>query len=491
MINSILRSLIASYFGFLARMIAWDNRIQRRRYRKRYAFFYGRNGIGNFPVAGFGEQRDRLQQVYDKMPSPKFFAETSGTTSAPKQIPFDVKRTRFMRKTFLRSMITLTRDLEGHKTFFVFASLKKDNSLTAGLTDEDTRPSRLELLQAPYRFLQTKEGEALIARVGELTARIMVLAITQPKILYATNPSTLTFFLRELELRWKEVRVRLKNIPPGLMKLSDKNGERLLMTFLIRDKAPKLQELLPDLKIVITWDGGYVKPFLDQLKAKLPGVVFLPMYSMSTETIETLPHRIGEKLYFFPLSRGTYPEFEDLDNGRHLAPFDVEAGKAYELIMSDEWGLRRYATGDLFFVKEMVGHLPDMAFLRRRGVNSSVTGEKITEAQVNELALALIQRFPVLERIPMTLFPVSRDGEIGYEFAVIGNVILPDEFDQMVETELGKINHEYAAKVKSGRLKHLTTACYSEEALARLMGKEDHWESQFKILPLYEKLIVR
>lgn len=485
------RALMALYFSFLGKLVSWDNGFQRRKFRKRYAFYYGKNAIGTFPVTDFAGQKERLQQAFDKMAAPKFFAETSGTTSEPKLVPYDARRTKLLRKTYLRSMITLTREIPGQKTFFVFASLSRDHSLTAGMMSEEKEPSYFELLQAPYRYLHTKEGQALIERVGELTARIMVLAITQPRFLYATNPSTLTFFLKELEGRWKEVRVRLKNIPPGLMRLSDKNGERLLMTFLIREKAPKLQELLPDLKAIVTWDGGYVKPFLNQLRKALPGIAFLPMYSMSTESIETLPHRIGGKLCFFPVVKGMYPEFREPETGRILSPFELEKEKSYELIVSDEWGLRRYATGDLFFVNDIVNSLPDLSFLRRVGMTSSVTGEKLTEAHARELGTELAKKFPEISAASFTLYPVSANKEIGYELGVIGNVTLPADLAKAADEELAHINHEYGSKVRSGRLRPMTVRKLTEHELAQLLGKESHWESQFKILPLYEKLIVR
>lgn len=369
----------------MAIFISWDNKFQRRTFRKRYAFYYGKNALGTFPVSDFEGQKERLEQVFEKMHAPKYFAQTSGTTREPKLVPYDQRRTKYLQKTFLKSMITLTRLIPGQKTFFVFASLQKDASLTSGMMEEGKEPSHFELLQAPYRYLGTKEGRALIERVGELSARIMVLAVTQPRFLYATNPSTLTYFLKELEGRWKEVRVRLKNVPPGLMRLSDGNGERLMMTFLIREKAPTLKELLPDLKAVITWDGGYVSPFLEQLKVSLPGISFLPMYSMSTETIETLPHRIGEKIHFFPVTRGMYPEFQDLENERILSPFELTTGNDYLLIVSDEWGLRRYDTRDIFHVNDVIDGIPDLSFIRRKGLTASFTGEKLTEEHALEL----------------------------------------------------------------------------------------------------------
>ncbi len=474
----------------MAKLISWDNRLQRSSFRKRYAFFYGRNAVTTFKPSDFDGQKERLNHVFEKMPEPKHFAHTAGTTSAPKLVPYDLKRTRFLQKTFLRSMITLTSDFKGHKTFYVFASLKKGSSLTSGMMEEKN-PTTLELLHAPYRYLHTKEGQALIDKVGELSARIMVLVITQPRFLYATNPSTMTFFLKELEAHWKDVRIHLKKIPPGLMRLKDSDGERRIMNFVMREKAPKLQELLPHLTAVITWDSGYVKPFLDQLKSLLPGVSFLPMYSMSTETIETLPHKIKDRICFFPVSRGVYPEFHEPGSEKFLAPFDLEKGKVYELLVSDEWGLRRYCTGDLFLVKEMVHGLPDLAFIKRRGLISSLAGEKLTDAHVHELSVVLKKRFPELGHSCISLFPVSQGGEYGYEMAVMGRAILPATLSEVADKELGKINSEYASQVSSGRLKKLSARTLSEQELASVMGKENLWESQFKVLPLYEKIITR
>lgn len=474
----------------MAKFISWDNRLQRGSFRKRYAFFYGRNAISTFKPTDFEGQKDRLQQIFEKMPAPKYLAQTSGTTNSPKLIPYDLKRTRYLQKTFLRSMITLTSDFKGPKTFYVFASLKKESSLTSGMMDEK-KPSKLELLQAPSRYLQTKEGQALIERVGELSARIMVLIITQPRFLYATNPSTLTFFLKELETRWKDVRIHLKKIPPGLMRLRDIDGERRVMNFVMREKAPRLQELLPHLTAVITWDGGYVKPFLDQLKGLLPGVSFVPMYSMSTETVETLPHKMNQQIHFFPVSRGVYPEFHEPGTEKFLTPFELEKGKIYEMIINDEWGLRRYCTRDLFEVTAILQGLPDLRFIKRKGMTSSLTGEKLTEEHVHELSVVLRKRFPELGDSAVSLFPVSQEGVFSYELAVVGRLSLPETLSAVADQELGKINHEYAFKISSGRLKRLSARLFSEQDLATLMGKESHWESQFKVLPLYEKVIAR
>jgi hypothetical protein len=80
---------------------------------------------------------------------------------------------------------------------------------------------------------------------------------------------------------------------------------------------------------------------------------------------------------------------------------------------------------------------------------------------------------------------------MGYELALIGKKSNLPDFSEIADEVLGNINGEYESKVKSGRLSPLRVTQLSEQELAGVMGKSEHWESQFKILPLYEKLIVR
>jgi hypothetical protein len=189
--------------------------------------------------------------------------------------------------------------------------------------------------------------------------------------------------------------------------------------------------------------------------------------------------------------KGMYPEFHELETGRILSPFELVKGNLYEMIVSDEWGLRRYSTQDLFRVVDIVEGIPDLTFVRRKGMTSSLTGEKLTEEHVQELSRALTKRFPDLGSHSLCLYPVSAEGKIGYEMGIIGVKWPTLELEEAAQEELMRINQEYGSKVESGRLQPLKVAGLSERELARLMGKEDHWESQFKVLPLYEKVIVR
>lgn len=247
-----------------------------------------------------------------------------------------------------------------------------------------------------------------------------------------------------------------------------------------------------DLKAVITWDGGYVKSFLDRLMNELPaGVKHIPMYSMSTETIETLPHRINGKILFLPTMKYSLPEFLNSD-GKLLKPSELKIASTYSLIISNIWGLERYDTQDEFQVVEMIDGIPALKFLRRRNVTASLTGEKITESQALLLQQMLKEKHPELVRNSLSLYPLIDQKKAGYQMVIIGEHAADEnQITQDAETFLCEINNEYRDKVKSGRLLPIHLKKMSVRELASVMGQESRWESQFKVMPLYEKPVTK
>lgn len=484
--NYFIRHFLRVWFFLMSFLIRFQNFFIRKFIRWRWKKII-RPLHGPLP---YEDQIPSLELAFQKMKDARW-VETSGTRSEPKKIPYDQKRIEYINRTFLKSMVTLTSHLNGFKTFFVFGSLDEDRSLTSSMTTEKDIPGHYELLQAPYRFLMTPEGEKLRELCGDLPARVLLLVVTKPRIVYATNPSTITHFLDQVEKNWDEIRkqikVTLKNkqVMKTVLALQDGNGHDRLTYLAILDKVD-FRSIFPELQAVISWDGGYVSCFIDRLKVKLPTVEHIPMFSMSTETIETLPHRINDRIYFLPTMKGTLPEFMDEEGVVHPA-VNLETGKVYSLVVTDEWGLQRYDTSDQFLVKNIVDGLPDLRFLKRRNVTSSLTGEKLTEEQVIAHHAKLRSVFAGLRNASLSLIPLLSKDVQGYGLAIIGGEGNVDEISQASEKLLCAINSEYASKVKSGRLTPVKARHVSMSDLAKLLGQENFWESQFKVMPLYEK----
>ena len=472
-LNACLRDLLRVVFWILAKLIQVENWFLRRKKRE---------FTSKAQPQGFEDQRENLLRRARKSGEKIFIAQTSGTRNIPKTVPYTASRMKLVQKTFLKSMITLTAPYKGRKTFFVFSSVDDDSSLTSGML-QDKSPNLIELLQAPYRFLTTSAGTKLRREVGLLTTRVAVIAVTSPRYFYATNPSTLTHFLDEAENEWPLIRENLKRclVNQDLLRLSDGNNR---LEKLIKEESFSLKALAPDLVGIITWDGGYVAPFLERLKEKYPKLCFIPMYSMSTESIETLPHRVNGKLHFLPTMKGVMPEFSK--DG--VITRDLKIHETYTLLISDIWGLERYDTQDEFEVVAIVDGLPDLRFKRRRNVTASMTGEKISEEQCLLLYQELRQKFN-LQKVYLSLYGRMQGDQGQYILNLIGPKQEIPAIETVAEEILGTLNQEYASKIQSGRLLPMKVESMSVSAFAELMGQKVKWESQFKVMPLYEQPI--
>lgn len=490
-LNNILRTFLKLVFQFCGKILIYKDAHNRKNILKKWDKIKKDLISEDLQPQGYEAQKEHLFKVANNSKEELFLAQTSGTRNLPKVIPFTKSRLKKSQTTFLKAMMVLTHPFNTKKTFFVISSLEEETSLTAGLLKQRD-PSHIELLQAPYRYLTTRRGQRLRQEIGLYPARLSLMMVTNPRFLYATNPSTLTHFFDELLHNWAPIKSNLEKLlkSPHLLKelLKLEEGEALerLKEIVRLDKPPTLAQVFPELKAVITWDGGYVAPYSDKLKTLLPDVTHIPMYSMSTESIETLPHRDGKDLYFLPTMSDTYPEF--LREGKLYSPLELKKGETYGLVVTTTFGLLRYDTQDEFLVVGHLNGLPDIRFKRRRNITASMTGEKISEEQCHLMFESLRNHFK-LQDFFLTLYGNARDGQFRYELGLIGlgkNSNLP-EIAEKAQELLSMINEEYKSKTDSGRLSPLLAREFTLPEFAKLMGQELKWESQFKVMPLYEK----
>src|SRR6185503_9610953 len=164
----------------------------------------------------------------------------------------------------------------------------------------------------------------LAAEYGATAVRLWLLTIANPGVLYATNPSTISTFFDELTKHWQESSSLIRNwskhpkrFNAGVRKIArrlDSTGShQRLQRIATSDKPLPLGAWAPAVAAYICWTGGYVKPFLDRLQTYLPAPCYrlIPMYSMSTETIETTTHFANNDVFFLPLAAGVLFEFID------------------------------------------------------------------------------------------------------------------------------------------------------------------------------------
>jgi hypothetical protein len=170
--------------------------------------------------------------------------------------------------------------------------------------------------------------------------------------------------------------------------------------------------------------------------------------------------------------------------------------------VSDAWGLVRYQTCDVFRCVGRVGDVPDLRFLRRRGLAYSFTGEKLTGQQVQAAFEGLLADRPALRTLGVQLALVpSLPGPdvapcyrlvLAHPADVAAAQVPADGAGAAFDARLGAINRELASKLESGRLGPTQVVVVAYDALAaaldgRTSARDRAWENQFKLLPLYAR----
>jgi hypothetical protein len=510
LMNDVLRWLIGWGIGLVAPFLEGAHRLrialaprQQRRLRRRYGL------DAQTPIQQWQDRNNRVVR-----PGDGAFAVTSGSTSGQKRVFYTKRRLRTVKWAYVDMFIRCCRAMRiRRRSLYVFSSLTRDESLTTLLLEERRLPSYFATLQAPYRTQFTPAIQRLAAAYGTTAVRLWVLALSNPGVLYSTNPSTLSAFFDDLGAGWRDHSRLVRDYchhPDGFSvevhriarRLASRGSHERLARLAASDMPLPIACIAPSVEAFICWSGGYVRPFLDRLAGHLPSERHrhIPMYSMSTETIETVTHFGPGAVAFLPIAAGVCYEFLEAgaDDSASLlrAAGELQIGTAYTMVVSDAFGLERYQTGDVFLCRGRVAGLPDLEFLRRSGVEYSFTGEKLTSDQLDFVYGQLRGKCPGLRADDfLTCVPSYPPGEHipHYKVALVRGAVDDDdirdeELAARADRLLATINPEYDSKRKSGRLGPVRLVRLTHAELAARVGGGRHretWETQFKFLPLY------
>ena len=507
--NDGLRSLLGQTIrigGFLLdvfqklRMLRFRQNQRRLRYKYRIAV--------DTPVVTYGPRVvESIRHAFVHAGRDASFALTSGSTGEPKKILYTRHRLRVLKFTFSDMFARACRVYGWKRTvLYVFSSFQPDASLTTMLLNENRLPPYAAVLQAPYRVQQHPSIQALVSEYGAAAVRLWILTLSNPGVLYATNPSTITNFLDEIQSNWStyarlvtdwlEHPHRFDRAVRKIARRIESRGSAKRLRLVAASNIPlSIQQFAPAVEAYICWTGGYLQPFLDRLAKHLPSPRYrlVPMYSMSTETVETETVFRESNAYFLPLARGVVYEFikaGDVDRPENvLTPDQLEPGQTYTMVVSDPYGLRRYQTGDLFECRRKLNGLPDLVFVRRRALEYSFIGEKVTAEQLTAVFEQLRAQYPeILGDVFLTCVPsLPRHEMPHYKIVLISEktVRSQDLIATRCDELLGAMNCEYRNKRANGTLAPIRfTQSRPAEFAERFV---EGWETQFKFLPLYQR----
>ena len=201
-INDSLRAAISYvilYFGLLAcgwqrfQLLAFS--FNQQRLKRKYGI------TPDTPVLSYGPEV--VQSIRTNAGKDAKFATTSGTTGEPKELLYTKRRLLALKLAFSEMFAGACYAFRLKRTsLYVFSSFEADTSLTSLLLDENALPHYLSTLQAPYRLQHHPALQALVSKYGATAVRLWILTLSNPGVLYSTNPSTISTFLDELINDW-------------------------------------------------------------------------------------------------------------------------------------------------------------------------------------------------------------------------------------------------------------------------------------------------
>lgn len=510
-VNDLLRAAISAALRFAGALeaVRHERRIQtyyadQRKLRQRYGIQDETPLVQDIPRPDAAEAAAPGNQV----------AQTSGTSSTPKRVLYTAPRLQAVRHVFIASFLRTFRWRNIRRTsLYVFGSLEGDSSLTSMLLAEKRQPSLLALLQAPYRIHAHPALRRVANRHGTAAVRLWILAVSNPGVLYSTNPSTMFTFFEELRVDWINCTDLIRQVIRDPQTV-DPEAYRIVRRLASRGWKQRLEriatsygyilmaEWAPAVRTYACWTSGYVGPFLERLQKHLPYPYYrcLPMYSMSTECVETVPHFKNYGVSFLPLVPDTLYEFLEPDAPEApeelLSPHQLRDCDMYEMIVSHPYALTRYRTGDLFLCEGFASGVPLLRFVRRKILGYSFTGEKLTGKQVMDAIRELHKDESLSAKCILTCFPSQpREASlpcyrlVAVRTSRIERVPAPKiagRFDDL----LREFNLEYKSKRDSKRLGPAQFEIIGIDEFRRLFEDQGlgRWDSQFKFLPLYPRL---
>ena len=242
----------------------------------------------------------------------------------------------------------------------------------------------------------------------------------------------------------------------------------------------------------MTWTGGSCGVPLRSLSASLPSDVKIIELGYVASEVQGTVNIDAENNICLPTLLDTFFEFAERDqweDGRieFLSLHELELGHEYYVFVTTAEGLYRYDMNDIVRVTGGVNETPILTFVQKGKGVTSITGEKLYEAQVLEAVMTVLAErdgqadfFIMLadqENARYTLYVEGKSPNDG----VAPN--LSDELDRCLRSS----NIEYDGKRASGRLAPLSVRWLRSGAGDAYRAKrvaEGQRNAQFKYLHL-------
>ena len=405
--------------------------------------------------------------------APLFYAQTSGSTGVPKYIPVTPTMLAFHKQEqalFSYLQYRACPSAFGGQAWGIMGAAVEghlDTGHVVGSVSGHLYRSMPRVIQR--RFVVPPE----VASIADYDLKyhvILRLALNEPAITYIGSPNPSTF-LRLIDILNEQREAFLGSLATGTFEQLDALEPSLRQTIGRRlttpmpDRAARLARhpeltfanVWPDIRLLTTWTGGSCGIALERLRAKLPAATaVMELGYQSTECRGSIALKTGTMGGLPPLHHHFFEFVEQSawDDGRPTFRTldELETGARYYVLITTASGLYRYFMNDLLEVTEFFQGTPLLRFVQKgRGV-TTLTGEKLYEAQTIESVCSVASRCGFASSFFMM---VADEQASAYRlFVEPGDAAHPDAqtVALYVDHRLGELNIEYHGKRASGRL---------------------------------------
>jgi hypothetical protein len=404
---------------------------------------------------------------------PFMFALTSGTTAEPKLIPVTPTADR-LAAGLARQW--LARAAADHPDAFGGSQLMLVGRAVEAMTPAGTpcgSTSGMLYRRLPWAVRRAQAVPYDVVDIADYDTRYFVtlrFALgASPRLVATPNPSTLVH-LAGVAATNAEALIRA--VHDGTVGIaSDDPAISRLAARLVPDprRARELERAAaqrggfipanywPDVKLIGCWTGGSAALQLGRLRRLYrPAAAVRDIGYLASEARMSLPLRDGTAAGALAIATNFYefiPEEErQAARPRTLLAHELEHGRHYRVLLTTAGGLYRYDINDVVEVTGSYRGTPLIAFLRKAGDMTNLTGEKL---HVNQCLLA-VKRAQAELGCTIVQYRFVPDAE-GLRYRI--HVELEDGADASaaalagaIDAALGAANLEYRSKRESRRL---------------------------------------
>ena len=437
---------------------------------------------------------------------PVMYAQTSGTTGEPKNIPIlNATIESYKQSQSLFSYTQYSYDIEVYSGNILaiispdiegYLSTGTPYGAISGLIYKSMPTLLRRSYLLPFEIFAVSDYEIkyyLICAFALKSENITLIATPNPSTILRLKDIIDTNFenlLRDIESGSLSCMEELD--PEIRIKINCKFKPNQLRASQLRELKKKrgsliISDIWPNLKLISTWTSGNCSTLLPALKVQLSSKSFIGEVGyMSSEFRGTINLDIRNEIQVPTLNENFF-EFVERDEWGSKSPdflmlHEIELGKDYYIFVTTQNGLYRYFINDIIQVTGKYHNTPTIKFIQKGDGVINLTGEKLYEDQVNKAVLKVIKNYNL--RIKFYVM-VAYSEELKYRLYI--QQPFKAAYAPEIEEEISCLNIEYMEKRKSGRLKPLEVVCVEKrtaEEFKKYNLNKGQREGQFKLIRL-------